>query len=83
MSKLRHRIWKGHTSKSTTIRTIHYVSLIFDCTPLQRGVKSSNNRYFGGMHLLIRKTICKGVKIFNTDDPDILGITLKKDFSNL
>ena len=43
---------------------------------------SSNNRFFGGMLLLVRKTIRKGVKISYTDDPDILGITLKKDFFN-
>ena len=35
------------------------------------------------MLLLIRKTIRKGVKVSNTEDPDILGITLKKDFFNL
>ena len=45
--------------------------------------KSANNRYFGGMLLLIRKSIRKGVKVTNTEDPDILGITLKKDFFNL
>ena len=41
---------------------------------------SSNNRYFGGMLLLIRKSIRKGVKILSTDNPDILGILLLKEF---
>ena len=45
--------------------------------------KSANNRYFGGMILLIKKTIREGVKVTSTDDPDILGITLKKDFFKL
>ncbi len=45
--------------------------------------KSTNNRYFGGMLLLIRKTIRKGVKVTSTEDPDILRVTLKKDFFNL
>ena len=45
--------------------------------------KSANNRYFGGMLLLVRKTIRKGVKVTCTEDPDILGITLKKDFFGL
>ena len=45
--------------------------------------KSANNRYFGGMLLLIKKNIRQGVKISSTEDPDILGITLKKDFFNL
>ena len=54
----------------------------FKSIPHCRGM-SGNNRYFGGMLLLIKKTIRKGVKISSTDDPDILGITLKKDFFNL
>ncbi len=45
--------------------------------------KSANNRHFGGMLLLIRKTIRKGVKVTFTEDQDILGITLKKEFFNL
>ena len=45
--------------------------------------KSSNNRYFGGMLLLIRKTIRKGIKVTYTADPDILGITLNKEFFGL
>ncbi len=44
---------------------------------------SGNNRYFGGMLLLVRKSIRNGVKVTSTVDPDILGITLKKDFFNL
>ena len=35
------------------------------------------------MLLLVKKNIRKGVKVSSTDDPDILGITLKKDFFNL
>ena len=34
---------------------------------------SNNNRYFGGMLLLIRKTIRKGVRVTSTENPDILG----------
>ena len=45
--------------------------------------KSSNNRYFGGMLLLVRKTVRAGVKVTYTDDSDILGITLKKEFFSL
>ena len=44
---------------------------------------SSNNRYFGGMMLLIRRTVRKGVKIIPSDNPDILGILLLKDFFGL
>ena len=54
----------------------------FSPTPHCRS-QSGNSRYFGGMMLLVRKSIRKGVKISDTDDPDILGITLKKDFFNL
>ena len=54
----------------------------YNSIPHCRG-KSGNNRYFGGMLLLIKKNIRKGVKISNTDNPDILGITLKKEFFNL
>ncbi len=45
--------------------------------------KSSNNRYFGGMLLLIRKNIRKGVKICFDKDPEILGINLSKTFFGL
>ena len=44
---------------------------------------SANNRFFGGMMLLVRKTVRGGVKVTYTHDPDILGITLKKDFFGL
>ena len=44
---------------------------------------SSNNRHFGGMLLLIRKTIRKGVKVRSVSDKDILGISLDKDFFGL
>ena len=54
----------------------------YNSIPHCRG-KSGNNRYFGGMLLLIKKNIRKGVKISNSDNPDILGITLKKEFFNL
>ena len=46
-------------------------------------VRSGNNRYFGGMILLIKKSIRKGIKIINIADQDIIGITLKKDFFDL
>ena len=35
------------------------------------------------MLLLIRRSIRRGVKVTDTDDPDILGITLNKDFFNM
>ena len=54
----------------------------FTSTPHCRK-KSANNRFFGGMLLFIRKSIRKGVKVTYTEDPDILGITLKKDFFNM
>ena len=44
---------------------------------------SNNNRYFGGMLLLVRKTIRKGVKVVSTDNRDILGIRLLKSFFGL
>ena len=33
--------------------------------------------------MLIRKSIRTGIKVTDTEDPDILGITLKREFSNL
>ena len=45
--------------------------------------RSSNNRFYGGMMLLVRKSIRKGVKVMYTEDPDILGIILNKDFFGL
>ena len=44
--------------------------------------KSANGRFFGGMLLLVRKSIRPGVKVSDARDPEILGITLKKDFFN-
>ena len=41
---------------------------------------SSNNRYFGGMLLLIRKKVRKGIKIDQNIDVDTLKVTLKKEF---
>ena len=52
---------------------------LYDAIPHCRKI-SSNNRYFGGMLLLVKKTIRKGIKVTHTDDPDILGITLNKEF---
>ena len=40
-------------------------------------------RWGGGMLLLVKNDIRQGVKISNTEDPDILGITLRKEFFNL
>ena len=51
----------------------------FDSIPHCRK-KSSNNRFFGGMLLLIRKSVRRGVKVTNSTVPDILGITLSKEF---
>ena len=44
---------------------------------------SRNNRYFGGMLLLIRKTVRKGIKIQQDIDVDALEITLDKTFLGL
>ena len=44
---------------------------------------SANNRFFGGMLLLVRKSIRAGVKVTDTEDPEILGVTLKSNFFNL
>ena len=41
---------------------------------------SSNNRYFGGMLLLIRKEIREGVKILPNGNPEILGVKLEGTF---
>ena len=43
---------------------------------------SSNNRYFGGMLLLIRKSIRKGVKVIDNLDGDKILIKLEKSFFN-
>ena len=54
----------------------------FKAIPHCRAI-SSNGRYYGGMMLLVRKNIRPGVKITNTDNRDILGVTLKQDFFGL
>ena len=41
---------------------------------------SGNNRFFGGMLLLVRKTIRKGIKVISSDNHDILGIRLLRNF---
>ena len=51
----------------------------FDGIPHCRKI-SSNNKYYGGMLLFIRKTIRKGIKIITTGDPDILGARMDKEF---
>ena len=45
--------------------------------------KSSNNRYFGGLLLFIRKSIKEGVKVRDIFDDDALEITLQKKFFGL
>ena len=44
---------------------------------------SSNNRFFGGMHLLIRKNIRKGIRIIDNVNSDKIWIKLDKTFSTL
>ena len=44
---------------------------------------SGNGRYFGGMLLLIRKSLRKGVIINKDFDVDILVMTLRKDYFDL
>ena len=43
-------------------------------------LKSANGRFFGGMLLLVRKSIRPGVKISSTENRDILGVTLRQEF---
>ena len=43
-------------------------------------IKSANGRFFGGMLLLVRKSIRPGIKISSTGNRDILGVTLKHEF---
>ena len=54
----------------------------FDSIPHCRK-KSLNNRYFGGMLLLIRKSVRRGVKVTHSAIPEILGIKLSKEFFGL
>lgn len=51
----------------------------FDSIPHCRGI-SSNNRYFGGFLIFIRKSIKMGLKIGKIRDDDAFEITLKKSF---
>ena len=54
----------------------------FKATPHCRKI-SSNNRYFGGFLLLIRKSISKGVSIDKSFDIDTLRIKFHKSFFGL
>ena len=54
----------------------------FRVTPHCRNV-SSNNRFFGGMLMFVRKSIEKGVKFGKREDKDIFEVTLKKRFFGL
>ena len=51
-------------------------------TPLCRNI-SGNNRYFGGMLLLIKKQYRKGIKINKSIDVDALEVTLLHNFFDL
>ena len=64
-----------HTASEELLKDIVNFYSIPHCRKI-----SSNNRYFGGFLLLIRKTIKKGVKVELNDDKDMLEITLKKRF---
>ena len=64
-----------HTSQQEPFRTPENFVAIPHC----RGI-STNSRYFGGMLLLIRKQIRKGVKINHKFDVDSLPITLDRNF---
>ena len=58
---------------------IHFVD--FNYYPFCRH-KSRNNRYFGGLGILIRKGIKKGIKILNDGTSEYQWIKLCKDFFN-
>ena len=45
--------------------------------------KSANNRYFGGLLILIRKSIRKGIKILNAKDNDMFELKLLKNYFGL
>ena len=62
-----------HTAPDHTFKECEDFYLVPHCRK-----KSSNNRYFGGFLLLIRKTIRKGIKIDQSEDRDLLEVTLKK-----
>ena len=51
----------------------------FKAIPHCRAI-SANGRYFGGMLLLVRKSVRDGLKLTNTENRDILGVTLKHSF---
>ena len=44
---------------------------------------SANNKHYGGMMLLVRKTIRAGVKVVSTSDPEILGVKMDRNFFGL
>lgn len=45
--------------------------------------KSSNNRYFGGLGILVKRNIRKGISILPNTNKDYQWLMLKKDFFNL
>ena len=55
------------------------------CSPFKkcREKCKTNNRYYGGMVLLIRESIKPGVEILNTKGSEEIWIRLKKDWFNL
>ena len=44
--------------------------------------KSRNNRYFGGLGILVRKSVKKGIKLLNDGTSEYQWIKLCKDFFN-
>ena len=66
-----------HTSQIST--TVFNSMNNFTAIPHCRQI-SKNHRYFGGMLLLIRKTVRKGIKIKQNFDVDSLEISLQKNF---
>ena len=67
-----------HTSQQDTFNSIENFIAIPHCRKI-----SKNNRHFGGMLLLIRKSIRKGIKIQQDFDVDAIEITLQKNFFGL
>ena len=43
---------------------------------------SGNNKFSGGLCLFINRMVCKGVKVFKNDNPEILWVKLNRAFFN-
>ena len=71
-------IQETHVSTDKVIEKMEDYVLVPHCREI-----SANKRYFGGMLIIIRKALQKGVKINKNKDKDLLEVTLKKSFFGL